>query len=136
MTKHNEIQMDKKLRSAKSRNENMKQNVFDSESRSDMNFTVQKDTEVIHREVKEGNEDKLLPEGEPVRILGNTSTEGFGGEKHSEFATRRGSHVMRCVTLTTPAKMAVRRRSSRQSESTNRSSMCVRHCRFWKRPSQ
>ena len=32
---------------------------------------------------------------------------------------------MRCETLTTPAKTVVRRRSSRQSESTNRSSMCV-----------
>ena len=52
MTKYNEIQMDKKLRSAYLRTENKKQNVFDSESRSDLSFTVQKDTEVIHREVK------------------------------------------------------------------------------------
>ena len=34
------------------------------------------------------------------------------------------------------SKDVIRRRSSRQSESTNRSSMCVRHCRFWKRPPQ
>ena len=51
MTKYNEIQMDKTLRSAYLRTENKKQNVFESGSRSDLNFTVQKDTEVIHREV-------------------------------------------------------------------------------------
>ena len=38
MTKYNEIKMDKKLRSAKLRTENKKQNVFDSESRSDLRF--------------------------------------------------------------------------------------------------
>ena len=36
-----------------------------------LSFTVQKDAEVIHREIKGGtNEDHLLPQGEPVRILG------------------------------------------------------------------
>ena len=45
---------DKKLCSAKLWTENKEQNVFDSESRrSDLSFTVQKDTEVIHRKVKE-----------------------------------------------------------------------------------
>ena len=39
MTKYNEILMDKKLRSAYLRTENKKQNVFDSESRSDLSFT-------------------------------------------------------------------------------------------------
>ena len=39
MTKYNEIQMDKKLRSAQLRTENKKQNVFHSESRSDLSFT-------------------------------------------------------------------------------------------------
>ena len=29
---------------------------------------------------KRKNKNKVLPEGEPVRILGNTSTEGFGEE--------------------------------------------------------
>ena len=38
--------------------------------------------------------------------------------------------------MKTLAKTVVHRRSSRQSESTNSSSMCVRHCRFWRRPSQ
>ena len=52
MTKCYEIQMDKELCSAYLRTENEKQNVFDSESRSDSTFTVQKGTEVIHREVK------------------------------------------------------------------------------------
>ena len=58
MTKYNEIQMDKKLHSAKLETENEVQNVFDSESRSDLSFTVQKDTEVIHRQVKKRNEDQ------------------------------------------------------------------------------
>ena len=49
-------------------------------------------------------------------------------------------HALR-ATLNTPAKTVVRRRSScarsmSQSESSNRSSMCLCHCRFWKRPSQ
>ena len=35
MTKYNEIQIDKKLRSEKPRTENKEQHVFDSESRSD-----------------------------------------------------------------------------------------------------
>ena len=55
MTKYHEVHLDrqeadKKLHSA----ENEEQNVFDSESRSDLSFTVQKDTEVIHREVTKG----------------------------------------------------------------------------------
>ena len=53
MTKYNEIQMDNKLRQHKLRTENKKQN----------------DTEVIHREVKGGNKDQVLPEGESVKIL-------------------------------------------------------------------
>ena len=59
MTKYNEVHLDlqeadKKLCSAKLRTENKEQNVFDSGSRrSDLSFTVQKDTEVIHRKVKE-----------------------------------------------------------------------------------
>ena len=91
MTKHNEIQMDKKLRSAKLRTENNKQNVFDSESRSDLSFTVQKDTEVIHRESQRKNDDQLSLEGEPVRILGNTSPEGFGKETLGTQC-KKGSH--------------------------------------------
>ena len=54
MTKYNEIQMDKKLCSVQLRTEHKEQNVFDSESRRRYSsFTVQKDTEVIHRKVKE-----------------------------------------------------------------------------------
>ena len=38
-----------------------------------LSFIVQKDTEVIHREIKGGtNEDHLLPQGEPVRIFWKT----------------------------------------------------------------
>ena len=58
----------------------MKQNVFDSESRSDLSFTVQKEIEVIHREVEGGTKINCYLKGEPVRILGNTWTEGFGEE--------------------------------------------------------
>ena len=37
---------------------------------------------------------------------------------------QKGSRVIRWVTLTTPAKTVVRRRNSRENESSNRSSMC------------
>ena len=84
MTKHNEIQMDKKLRSAKFRTENKKQIVFDIESPSDLSFTVQKDTEMIHREVQ--GRTKINCD---LRILGNTSTDLV--KNHSELDTRRGA---------------------------------------------
>ena len=87
MTKYNEIHLDKKMRPAYLRTENKKQNVFDSESRSDLSFTVPKDTGVIHREVKGGTKINCYLEeyqselsGEPVSFLGNTSTERFGEE--------------------------------------------------------
>ena len=54
---HDEVQRNprgQKMRSAYLRTENEKQNVFDSESRSDLSFTLQEDTEVIHRKVKGG----------------------------------------------------------------------------------
>ena len=116
MTKYNEIQMDKKLRSAKLRTENKEQNVFDSERRSDFSFTVQKDTEVIHQRSRRKNEDQLLPERETVRILGNTSTEEFGEENTSE--QRR--------LFADEAHARVYRRTDRP--------MCACHCRLWKRP--
>ena len=37
---------------------------------------------------------------------------------------KKGSRIMRCVTLSTPATTVVCRHSSRQCESWNRSSMC------------
>ena len=40
MTKHNEIEMDKKLRSAQFRTESKKQIVFDSEGPSDLRFGI------------------------------------------------------------------------------------------------
>ena len=63
-----------------------KQNVFDSESRSDLSVTVQKDTEVIHREVE-----------------GGTGINCYLKENQSQFSetlrmhTRRGAalHVVR-----------------------------------------
>ena len=74
MTKYNEIQRDKKVCSAYLTVEIKKQNVFDSERWSDSSFTVQEDTEVIHREVKGGTQNNCKISGETVRILGNTST--------------------------------------------------------------
>ena len=62
-------------------------------------------------------------------------TEGFG-EGTLRTWHQEESRVTRCARWTTPAKTVKRRRISRQSESTNGSSMCVCHCRFWKRPSQ
>ena len=44
-----------------------------------LSFTVQKDIEVIHGEVKGGTKVPCYLK-EPVRILGKTSTEGFGEE--------------------------------------------------------
>ena len=63
---------------------------------------MQKDTEVIPREIKGRTKNKRhLKEnqsefsGEPVRILGNTSTEGFG-EVPLRMHTRKGAalHVV------------------------------------------
>ena len=97
MTKYNEIQMDKK----------------------------QNDTEVIHREV-----------------TGGTKTKWYLWENQSEFSEKRRrkdlvkktlrirykkeSRVTHCDNEFS-SKDVVRRRSSRQSESTNRSSTCVCH---------
>ena len=51
---------------------------------------------------------------------------------------QNGCGILRSVTLPTPAKTVIRRRTSRarsmsQSESSNRSSRCKCHCRLWKR---
>ena len=81
-------------------------------------------------------------------VRGGTKTKCYPKENQSEFSeTRRRKDLVKeqsefdSVTLNTPAKTVVRRRSSRarsmsQSESSNRSSRCKCHCRFWKRPSQ
>ena len=44
MKKYNEIEMDKKLRSAQFRTENKKQIVFDSESPNDLRFGLRRKT--------------------------------------------------------------------------------------------
>ena len=79
----------------------MEQNVFDSESQSDMSFTVQKGTEMIHREVKGGTKtNRQLKENQSefsgeVRSLGNTSTEGFGEETLTTHTRRKSAlHVV------------------------------------------
>ena len=87
MTKYKEIQMDKKLPSALLRTENKKQNVFDSESRSDLSSTVQKDTEVIHREVK-----------------GGTKINCYLKENQSEFSETRRLKDLVKKTLITQAR--------------------------------
>ena len=103
MTKHNEIQMDKKLHSAKLRTENKKQNVFDSECRSDSSFTVQKDTEVIHREVKARTKINCYLKENQSEFSENTSIER-SREETFRIRYTKGSHVMR------PGKRVVRRR--------------------------
>ena len=85
--------------------------------------------ERISKRIQRKNEDQLLPEGEPVRILGNTSTEGVGEENIQNSLQEREPRYKLCDIEYT-SKDAVRRRSSRQSESTNRSSMCQCHYRF------
>ena len=75
------IQMDKRCVQHSSGSGAKKQTVFDGESRSRLelhwSFTVQKNQ-------RRNEDDQLLSEGEPIRILGNTSTEGFGEGKRSE----------------------------------------------------
>ena len=98
---HDEVQRNpegQKMRSAYLRTENKKQNVFDSESRSDLSFTGQKDRNDSQRSPRR-NEDQLLPEGEPLRILGNTTTEETLRTRY-----KKGSRVTHSVKLNTPAK--------------------------------
>ena len=90
MTIYNKIQMDKKLHSAYLRTENKKQNVFDNESRSDLSVTVQKRHRSDSQRSWRRNGDQLPFSGEPVRILGNTSTERFGVETLRTH-TRKGA---------------------------------------------
>ena len=90
MTKYNEIQMNKKPRSAYLRTENKRQNVFDNDGRSNLRFTVQKDTEVIHREIKEGTKTNCYLK-EKQSEFSETRRMKDLAKKHSEFATRRGA---------------------------------------------
>ena len=69
-----------------------------TENRKHSSLIVQKDTEVIHKEVGGGTEiNCFLKEyqsefsGEPVRILGNKNAQ-------------KQSRVIRCATLTSPAR--------------------------------
>ena len=84
---------------------------------------MQKDTEVIHRKVKGGTKITCYLKWNQVRILGNTSNEGFGEENAEKTIPEREPRTTLCDIEYT-SKEVVRRRSSRQSESTNRSSMC------------
>ena len=88
--------MDKELRSAYLRTENEKQNVFDSESRSDSSFTVQKDTEVIHKEVKGGTKINCYMKENQSEFSETCRLKDLVKE-HSELGARRRAalHVVR-----------------------------------------
>ena len=97
-------------------------------------FTVQKDTEVTHGKVKGGTKITCFLKENQLEFS-ETRRQKDLAKKYSEFATRRGARNALCIIDYTsedgcPHKMLT------QSESTNRSSVCVHHCRFWKRPPQ
>ena len=88
--------MDKELRSAYLRTENKEQNVFDSESRSDSSVTVQKNTEVIHREVEGRTKINCYMKENPSEFSETCRLKDLVKE-HSELGTRRRAalHVVR-----------------------------------------
>ena len=100
------------MRSGNLRTKNKTQNVFDIGSRSDRSFTVQEDTEVILREVKGGTKINCY-------VKENQS------DSQNSISKRKPRYTLCDIEHT--SKDVVRRRSSRQSESTNRSSMCWCH---------
>ena len=103
MTKYNEIQLDTRCVQHISGPTTRSRMSSTVKVGSDLSLTVQEDTEVIHRS-RRRNEDPWLPEGEPVRSLGNTSTDGFG-EENTWNSMQEGSRVTPCVTLNTPARL-------------------------------
>ena len=125
---HDEVQRNPaghKMRSAYLRTDNKKQNVFDSESQE----RLESHRAGRHRGDSQGsrrrNEDPLLPEGEPVRSLGNTSTDGFG-EENTWNSLQEGSRVTPCVTLNTPAKtLSADEADDRVSRRTDRQCACA-----------
>ena len=125
--RHDEVQRNpdgQKMRSAQLRIRSKKQNCL-RQSKSERlalhwSFIVQKNTEVIHEEV--GGVTKMIKcylrenqsEFSETRRLKDLVKE------NTQDRNQNGSRVIRCVTLNAPAKTIVRRRSLRQSESTNR----------------
>ena len=115
MTKYNEIQMDKRC----------VQHISGPRTRSRMSstvkvgatssFTVQKDTEVIHREVKGGTKINCYLKENQSEFSETRRLEDLV-KKTIRIRYQNGSRVMRGVTLTTPAKTVVRRRNSHQNE--------------------
>ena len=116
MAKHNEIEMDKKLRSAQFRTESKKQIVFDSEGPSDLRFGIR---------CKQGSRVvRCVTLTTPARRL-------FADEAHACFlevpqsqSTRAGRAAHRGAKHRRSCA-----RSVSQSESSNRSSMCLYRCR-------
>ena len=74
-----------------------------------MNFTVQEDTEVVSQSSQRRNEDQLLPEVEPVRILGNTWTEGLG-EGNTQNSIQEGEPHYTLCDIEYTSKDVIRKR--------------------------
>ena len=101
---------------------------------SDFSCTMPKDIEVIYKEVKRSTRiNRHLEENQSdfsvvsFIIFGNTSSERFG--KETPRTHKKGNRVIRCATLSTPAKTVICRQNSRKNESTNISTRRKCHCR-------
>ena len=91
----------------------------------------QNDTEVMHREVKGGTKTKCYLK-ENQLSFSETRLRMDSVEKHSEF----DSVAFDCTSEDGCSQTKLTCQDMSQSESSNRSSRCKCHCRFWKRPSQ
>ena len=124
MTKYNETEMDTKLRSAQFRTENKKHIVFDSESPSDLPYGIR--CKQVSRVVR-----CATLTARAKTVVRRRCSRFFPGGTSEPFHRSGSSSAPWSATST----FLCQRRAS-QSESSNRSSMCLCHCRFWKRPSQ
>ena len=132
MTKYNDIEMDKKLRSALFRTEN-KQIVFDSESPNDLRFEIRRKT--WRRSLACSSEHRGADCPRP-RITDRDCASSEDGYSQTKLTCQERNALCDIVHQ--------RRRlfadeahvpGACPSESSNRS-MCWCHCRFWKRESQ
>ena len=123
MTKHNEIEMDKKLRSAQFRTESKKQIVFDSEGPSDLRFEIRcKQGSRVVRCATLTTSPKTVCSQTKLTLVSWRSLRAIPQERVEQRIVERN------VDVPVPGACP-------QSESSNRSSMCLCHCRFWKRSS-
>ena len=112
---YNEIQMDKRC----------VQHISGPRTRSRMSstvkvgatlsFTVQKDTEVIHRKVKGGTKINCYLKEDQSQFSETRRLEDLV-KRTLRIRYQNGSRVMRWVILTTPAETVVCRRNSHQNE--------------------